>query len=131
VSADDRAVSAANQAFYQAFEAADLDAMSDLWEHSDRVSCVHPGWSVLRGWSSVAASWAALFQGPERLQFILTNEQVVVQGDAGWVTLDENIIGSDSGTVTSVNLFVRSGDGWRMVGHHGSAVAMRKDLGDR
>lgn len=118
-------MSAANEGFYQAFEAADLDAMSDLWEHSDRVTCVHPGWALLRGWSSVAASWAALFQSPERLQFILTNQRVVVQGSAAWVTVDENIIGTESGTVTSVNLFVRSDDGWRMVGHHGTAVVIR------
>lgn len=117
----------ANRRFYQAFEAADLDAMSDLWEHSDRVACVHPGWAVLRGWSAVASSWAALFQNGERLQFILTNEQVVVQGDAAWATVDENIIGVESGTVASVNLFVRSNGQWQMVGHHGSAVVLRQD----
>ena len=117
----------ANRRFYQAFEEADLDAMSDLWEHSDRVACVHPGWAVLRGWSAVASSWAALFQSAERLQFILTNDQVVVQGDAAWVTVDENIIGVESGTVASVNLFVRSDGRWQMVGHHGSAVVLRQD----
>ena len=30
------AVRAANQAFYDAFEQRDLDAMSDLWERSER-----------------------------------------------------------------------------------------------
>lgn len=122
MSPDERDVAAANDRFYEAFEAADLDRMSDLWEHSDRVTCVHPGWAVLRGWSAVGASWAALFQGPERLQFILTDQQVVVEGDVGWVTLDENIIGTESATVTSVNLFVRTGEGWRMVAHHGGGV---------
>lgn len=127
VAGDDEAVAEANRRFYQAFEAADLDAMSDLWEHSDRVSCVHPGWAVLRGWSAVASSWAALFQTGERLQFILTNEQVVVQGDAAWVTVDENIIGTESGTVATVNLFVRSDGRWQVVGHHGSGVVLRQD----
>jgi ketosteroid isomerase-like protein len=127
---DRAAVRRANQRFYEAFEAADLDAMSDLWEHSDRVSCVHPGWAVLRGWSSVSASWAAIFQGPQRLQFILTNDDIAVHGDTAWVTLDENIIGSDSATVAAVNIFVRSQVtddplGWRMVAHHGAAVAAR------
>jgi ketosteroid isomerase-like protein len=126
--ADAGAVSEANQAFYEAFEAADLDAMSDLWEHSDRVSCVHPGWTSLQGWGPVAASWAALFQGPQRLQFILTNERVQVDGDTGWVTVDENIIGAEAGaTVAALNVFVRGGAGWRMVAHHGSAVVARSD----
>jgi ketosteroid isomerase-like protein len=125
--ADARAVLAVNRAFYEAFEAADLDAMSDLWEHSDRVSCVHPGWSVLRGWGAVSASFLAIFQGPHRLQFILTEERVTVAGDTAWVTVDENIIGSEAGsTVTALNLFVRHGDrdGWRVVAHHGSSVVV-------
>ena len=79
-------LSRCNRAFYEAFEARDLDAMSDLWEHSDRVSCTHPGWSVLRGWGAVAASWLAMFQGPQQIQFILTDEHVEVVGDLGWVT---------------------------------------------
>ena len=112
-----------NQAFYDAFEARDLDAMSDIWEHSDRVSCTHPGWSVLRGWGAVAASWLAMFQGPQQIQFILTDEHVEVDGDLGWVTVDENIIGDQTGsTVSALNVFVRGDDGWRLVAHHGSAV---------
>lgn len=122
-------VRAAHQAFYDAFEARDLDAMSDVWEHSDRVTCTHPGWSVLRGWGAVAASWMALFQGPQRLQFILTNEQIEIEGEVAWVTVDENILGEESGgTVSSMNVFVRhtgAGAGtpaWLLVAHHGSAV---------
>src|SRR4051812_1795666 len=68
-----REVLAVNQRFYDAFEAADLDSMSDVWEHSDRVVCTHPGWTTLRGWGAVSASWVALFGGANRLQFILTD----------------------------------------------------------
>ncbi|MEZ5144924.1 MAG: nuclear transport factor 2 family protein [Acidimicrobiales bacterium] len=121
--ADTDAVLAANQAFYDAFEARDLDAMSDLWEHSDRVSCVHPGWRRLEGWASVAASWAALFQGPQRLQFIVTGVRAEVVGDLAWVSLDENILDGEAGaTVAALNLFTRAGGDWRVVAHHGAAV---------
>jgi len=119
-------VLAAHAAFYEAFESRDLDAMSDIWEHSDRVTCAHPGWSLLRGWASVAASWVALFQGPQHMQFILTDVHVEVVGDVAWVTVDENILDEDSGaTVAAMNLFVRAGEGWRMVGYHGSGVLPR------
>lgn len=125
------AVRTAHQAFYDAFEARDLDAMSDVWEHSDRVTCTHPGWPVLRGWGSVAASWMALFQGPQQLQFILTDEHIEVAGDLAWVTVDENILDEDSsGTVTALNLFAlgaRDGrEQWLLVGHHGSSVLPRR-----
>lgn len=120
------AVLATNRAFYEAFEAVDLDAMSSVWTHDDRVSCTHPGWATLRGWGPVAASWFAMFQGGERLQFILTNVSCQVVGDVAWVTADENILGSHAGgTVAALNLFVRTEDGWRMVAHHGGAVAPR------
>lgn len=41
VNTDEAAVLAANQAFYDAFEARDFDALSDLWERSERISCTH------------------------------------------------------------------------------------------
>lgn len=120
---DLESLAAANRAYYRAFEAADLDAMSDVWERSDRAVCTHPGWSMLRGWGQIAASFVALFRTPGRLQFLLTEDRVVVEGDVGWVALDENLLGDDSGvTVAALNLFVRHGQAWRMVGHHGSVV---------
>ncbi len=123
-SGDEAAVRAANRSFYDAFEGRDLDAMSDVWEHSDRVVCTHPGWRTLHGWGAVSGSWFALFGGPSPLQFILTQEVVAVAGESAWVTVDENLIGPDGGgTVAALNLFVRSGGRWLMVGHHGAPVA--------
>jgi ketosteroid isomerase-like protein len=120
------AVLATNRAFYEAFESRDLDAMSDVWEHSDRVVCTHPGWPTLRGWQSIVSSWYALFTNEQRLQFIVTDQQAAVVGDAAWVTCSENILeGAAGGTVAALNLFTRSqgsARAWKMVGHHGSPV---------
>lgn len=123
--ADD--VLAANRVFYAAFEALDMDAMSDLWEHSDRATCVHPGWGRLNGWGAISASFFALFQNGQRLQFILTNERVDVTGDTAWVSCDENILSEQvGGTVAALNVFARDDEGaWRMVVHHGSSVLPR------
>jgi ketosteroid isomerase-like protein len=120
-------VLAANRAFYAAFEARDIDAMSDLWEHSDRAACVHPGWSRLAGWGAISASFFALFQNNQPLQFILTGERVDVAGDLAWVAVDENILSEEvGGTVAALNVFCRDADGtWRLVVHHGSSVAAR------
>ena len=131
------AVRAANAAFYSAFEAGDLDAMAEVWEHSDRIAVTHPGWPTLRGWPSVAGSWDAIFRNTPYIQFVLTGDEVAVVGDVGWVTLDENILqatGSPDGgaadtqelsgaRIAAVNVFVRAADGWRMVLHHGSPVS--------
>jgi ketosteroid isomerase-like protein len=120
---DLQSLRAANQRYYEAFEASDLDAMSEVWERSDRALCTHPGWSMLRGWGHIASSFMALFQSPGALQFVLTEDRPVIEGDVGWISLDENLLGDDSGiTVSALNLFTRHDGGWRMVAHHGSVV---------
>ena len=105
--------------------------MSELWEHSDRVVCTHPGWATLRGWGQVAASFFALFQNDQHLQFILTNVATHVAGDVAWVSVDENILSDTqpATTVAALNLFSRSPDGdWRMVVHHASPVSADPQL---
>ena len=99
--------------------------MSIVWEHSDRVLCTHPGWASLHGWGRVAASFFALFQNAQRLQFILTNESAEILGDTAWVSVDENILDAASTTtVAALNLFVREPGGpWLMVAHHASPLS--------
>lgn len=116
---------AANARFYEAFERGDFDAMSDVWEHSDRVVCTHPGWPSRRGWAAVSASFYSLFHGGAATQFILTNAAVTVVGDAAWVAVDENLLGPQAGaTIAAVNVFAHRVDGWKLVVHAGSVVSM-------
>ena len=123
---DEAAVLAVNEAFYAAFERNDVDALAATWEHSERAVCTHPGWPILRGWPAVHASWDRILGGPSPLQFILTNVTVAVEGDAAWVTLEENLLeGSRTGAVAALNVFVRTSAGWRMVAHHGSGIVGR------
>ncbi len=133
-------VLAVNRAFYAAFEARDLEAMAEVWECSDRAAVTHPGWPTLRSWPLVAESWRRIFENTPYIQFFLTDESVVVTGDAAWVTLYENILqevprvrglpGAEGGQqslgdsrVAATNVFVRTQGAWRMVVHHGSPVA--------
>lgn len=119
-------VLAANRSLYEAFEARDIEAMEVLWSGDSEVLVTHPGWPTLHGVEAVITSWRRLLSNAQRLQFIVTNEHVVLAGDTAWVTCDENILGDGSpgGTVAALNLFRRRPDGtWQCVGHHGSPVA--------
>ncbi|MEX0847759.1 MAG: nuclear transport factor 2 family protein [Ilumatobacteraceae bacterium] len=119
-------VLAVNAAFYEAHEARDMVAMSAVWEHSERVVCVHPGWPILRTWAEVGDSWRRILSGPGRNQFIVTNEAVAVDGDVAWVTCDENLVAEGgTGTVAATNVFACDGGVWRLVAHHGSPVMSR------
>lgn len=124
VDEDEAAVLAANQRFYDAFERRDLDLMSEVWERSSRARCTHPGWGTLRGWSQVSASFFALFRGAGTLQFLLTQQDIMIDGNVAWVSVDENLLGDQGGsTVAALNVFVKDGRGrWRVVAHHGSVV---------
>ena len=130
------AVLAANAAFYAALELCDLDAMSDVWEQSERAVVTHPGWPMLRGWASVKESWAAIFRNTNFIQFVLTDEHCAVGGDTAWVTVEENILQATGATgesaadsehlsgsrAVSTNIFVSDGTRWRLVVHHASPL---------
>ena len=120
---DRRAIGEANEAFYAAFEAGDMDAMRSIWSHTDRAVCTHPGSPMLRGWTAVERSWTLLLSAPLRPTFILTDVEIDVVGDAAFVTLVENmVVPNGSGVGTAVNWFVRDGGRWLMTGHHGAPI---------
>jgi hypothetical protein len=77
----------------------------------------------LHGWPQIGASWRAIFSNSP-LQFIVTNQHVVVGSDMALVTNDENLIDArGGGTVAALNAFVLDGERWRMIAHHASSVA--------
>ncbi len=126
---DAAAVLAANRAFYAAFEARDLDAMSDLWVHDERVVCTHPGWPVLRGWPSVASSWFTLFTNGQHLQFIVTDAEVGLDGSVAWVSCVENLLGDGDGpggSMAALNVFALDDGRWKMVAHQSGPIAARR-----
>lgn len=138
---DTTAVLAANAAFYAAFEARDLDAMHEVWERSDRACVVHPGWPAQQGWPRVITTWDALFNGPEALHCIVLDERVEVIGHVGIVSCEEQILqglgsepeggeGLASARVAATNVFVRDGESWKLILHHGSPVYPGDDEDD-
>ncbi|MGZ6825778.1 MAG: nuclear transport factor 2 family protein, partial [Mycobacteriales bacterium] len=113
-------VEAANTALYTAFETGDVDLMEAVWdvEEPEALVCVHPGWPMLRGRSAVLRSWSAVMAGTGYIQFLLTDVEVSVAGDAAIVTCTENVLTSadvgENGPVAATNVFVRRRDGWRL-----------------
>ena len=65
-------------AFYQAFEARDIDAMMASWAEDEDIVCVHPGGPRLVGYEAVRAGWEQLFAGDAKLSFRL-DEIVVIE----------------------------------------------------
>ena len=123
--ADLEAVTAANEEFYAAFEAHDIDRMAACWAQDETVRCIHPGSDVIVGWPRISRSWTAIFVSSTGMQFFLTDVEVHADGDVAVVTCAENILsGAElvAGKVLATNVFRRLEGRWRMVLHHGSPV---------
>src|SRR4051812_14760817 len=133
------AVEAANAELYAAFEAGDIDRMGNLWDDSDSVACVHPGWPMLRGRGPVLRSWSVIMANTSYIQFFLTDVDVQVSGEIAVVTCTENILtaidehaesGEEAGPggfahpgrVVATNVFRRGAERWHLMLHHGSPV---------
>ena len=79
-------------AFYQAFEAKDVDAMMATWAEDEELVCIHPGGPRLVGYEAVRAGWEQLFASDTKPR----------------------------GAAIVTNVFLRTPSGWRMVMHHSS-----------
>lgn len=120
-------VRAANESFYAALSGLDIERMSALWLHDERVCCVHPGGDRIEGWIAIEASWAQLFGDRSWLRVVATGVEVDVVGDLAVVVCHESITVGEGTDVrlevaVSTNLYLRTPKGWRMIHHHASSA---------
>jgi len=132
IETDAQAVESANAALYDAFERADVDAMSRVWvdgPSADRAWCVHPGAAPVVGRDAVLRSWTLIMANTAYIQFVLTGVVVHVDGDHAVVTCMENILTAQTddgdlggGAAVATNAFVRVGGRWLLWLHHASPI---------
>ncbi|HYA30517.1 MAG TPA: nuclear transport factor 2 family protein [Acidobacteriota bacterium] len=132
MTADEQEVADANLAFYHSFESLDIKRMESVWAKNSDIQCGHPGWRLLRGWGPVMESWKRIFDNTPSMKFSLTDVKIEVRGELAWVTLYENLSSSIEGqnysaVILTTNMFHKTGDGWRMILHHGSSVSQPPD----
>ena len=87
----------ANTAFYNAFEAGDLDLMAAVWLPEPDPVCIHPGNAAISGYAEMMRAWAMIFANTPYIQFFLTDVQVRVDEDVAYVTCTENVLSSGEG----------------------------------
>ena len=119
----------ANQQFYEAFETLNTDHMTRLWEESDRVYCVHPGWNPIQGYDKVVRSFQQIFSQTGAIHFSLSIGHAHLLDTLGVVTLVENVISQTaddpiSAAAATTNLFGfdPSSGLWKIFHHHSSIL---------
>jgi uncharacterized protein (TIGR02246 family) len=116
----------AEAAFYAAFARADLGAMTEVWADDEAVFCVHPGGRRLSGVTAVRAGWRSIFAEGPMLTFELAEVQRFTLATVAVHTLYEQIrVRGEAGPphlVMATNVYVLTANGWRVLGHHASAL---------
>lgn len=112
------AVLDANEAFYRALRAGDLDAMDALWARGRQVSCSHPDGPVIFGRGAVMASWRMILRHqPPQIEVL--DAQAIVTGRSAMVLCRERI-----GLIELMasNAWVREDGAWRMISHQAEQI---------
>jgi ketosteroid isomerase-like protein len=128
----------AENAFYEALERCDLDAMMAVWAEDEEIVCVHPGGPRLSGQDQVRESWARIFSGGPRARVHIAS-QVAINGMMLAVhSVHENFTlqGGSKGDarpvpVVATNVYLRSSAGWRMIVHHASPASAQSEPAPR
>ncbi len=110
----------ANEAFYRAFAARDVDAMDAAWAREAPVACIHPGWDALDGRAEVLGSFRAILESGSAPHVRCTLAQAHLLGDAAFVTCHEVLEGA---VLVATNVFVREAGGWRICHHQAAQLA--------
>jgi len=113
--ADQETVLSANEAFYDAFAAADINAMMAIWAQEADITCLHPGWPRLEGREEVLNSWRGILENPNRPRIECVDATVSLYGDVAVVLCYEAL---ENGFLLATNIFVLEDGAWRMVHHH-------------
>jgi uncharacterized protein (TIGR02246 family) len=114
----------AQNAFYEALERNDLEAMMAVWSEDEEIVCVHPAGQRLAGQAAVREVWRQMFAAAPGMR-VRISEQVIVAGMMLEVhSVHENITVAGEQRprppMVATNVYLRTAAGWRMVAHHAS-----------
>ena len=111
--------------FYQAFNAADLNALAVVWSDGDAPSMDNPIGGIRRGWPAIREGYAKLFDGPATIRVAF--QDYTAQGGDDWHLFVGRERGACRTPTTTLDLnfrtsrwFIRTNGIWRQLHHHGS-----------
>jgi uncharacterized protein (TIGR02246 family) len=132
VRADDdvEAVRAANQGYYKALSARDLQAMEQVWSCSaDDVNVAPPVQPAAHvGWNAIRKTYEAFWSTLDELTVSMDNPTIRVQGNVAWVYgIEQARRRTKKGEVSAgpnfgTSIFVKRDGRWLMVFHQAALV---------
>ena len=113
---------AAEDAFYDAMQRGDLEAMMNVWADDEDVVCIHPGGDRLVGLRAIRDGFASIF-ADGGLDVRPSDARIHLGGALAVHTLTEKVLvssgkGSEVVQCAATNVYVKGVAGWRIVVHH-------------
>ncbi len=113
----------AEDAFYKALSDRDLTAMMKVWAEGAEATCIHPSGPRLTGYDVIREAWRQIFASGARLHFQIRDCQAF-EGPGLAVHIVDEIIRvhgqAGVGSLTATNVYLLTGQGWKMILHHAS-----------
>ncbi|MGA9997150.1 MAG: nuclear transport factor 2 family protein [Pyrinomonadaceae bacterium] len=124
---DVQQVREANERFYMAMNALDIEEMDEVWADDDAAVCIHPGREAIIGYTNIRESWLTIFSATNSMSIVASNERITIAGDVAWIACTETISmmveeGLAAAAAQATNIFRRTDGRWRMVVHHASPI---------
>jgi ketosteroid isomerase-like protein len=123
----------AENAFYEALERADLEAMMAVWAEDEEIVCVHPGGARLVGHEQVRESWRRIFSGGGGVRIHVTQRVATQAMMVAVHNVQENAPARgakrEATAVVATNVYLRTAAGWRMIVHHASPGPVQPESG--
>lgn len=113
----------AEDAYYDAIDDKDLEAMMAVWEDSDEILCLLPMMPAQRGMASIRRAWEPLLGGDLQLDMNIKHLTWVEAGDLAIHLIEEHVKAPgqpQTQPVYATNIYRKGTDGWRILLHQNS-----------
>ena len=118
----------AEQAFYDAFQSRDLNAMMDVWADREFIECIHPLSDRAHGPSEVAASWRQIFSSGHHVQIkrsgLCRTQDALLAVHVLYEHLYISERNEPASPIVVTNVYQLIAGSWHMVLHHASPSAL-------
>ncbi|MBK1724616.1 YybH family protein [Thiocystis violacea] len=113
----------AEDAYYDALESGDADAMPRIWDASNEVACLLPMTPMAIG-AQVQRLWRAIFEQGARFDIQVRHLTWIEGDDVAIHLVEERSLGQREGQapppIYATNVFRRGAEGWSLVLHQNS-----------
>ncbi|MFD2113576.1 YybH family protein [Thiorhodococcus fuscus] len=117
----------AEDAYYDALESGDVEAMSRIWDAEDGIACLLPMTPMAIG-AQVPLLWRTLFEQGGRFDLQVRHLGWIENGDLAIHLVEERVAAAPGVQVPppiyATNVFRRDVDGWRLVLHQNSPTPL-------